>query len=215
MTHKGGAADMNAPATLYRLYDASGNLLYIGVTSNTKLRWADHRATRWWWTQVAHKRFEEFECRVDALAAERIAIRTEKPLYNTQGAETPPPPPPPGRYPGARASIPDALPHHNSDITLIRKALREVLIANATPLTTVDINAAMKENDAACVAGRTCRILRSKLRVQRLNDEQRALIGEAGERALAIAEAAGHGWEREWLMPVLRELGCQISLDAR
>lgn len=215
MTNRGGAPDMDAPATLYRLYDTSDRLLYIGVTANQGLRWEKHRARRWWWPQVAYKRFEEFASRVDALAAEALAISAEKPLYNTRGADTPPPPPPAGQHVPARKPAPDVKPHPSPDVALIRTALHTVLSANATPLSSADIRAAMNENDAVCAAGRTCRVLRSSLRVQRLNNEQRALISEAAERALTILEIVGRGWEREWLEPVLRELGTHIAKDAR
>lgn len=215
MTNKGGAPDMDAPAALYRLYDASYRLLYVGVTANQRLRWEKHRATRWWWPQVAYKRFEEFASRVDALAAEAHAIRAEKPLYNTRGADAPPPPPPARQHVPARGPAPDIKPHPSPDIALIRTALHAVLTANATPLSTTDVRAAMNENDAVRAAGRTCRVLRSKLRVQRLNIEQQALIAEAAERALTILEAVDRGWERKWLEPVLRELGTSLFKDAR
>ena len=39
--------------TVYRLYDAERNLLYVGMTSNLKRRLQHHSSQREWWPDVA------------------------------------------------------------------------------------------------------------------------------------------------------------------
>ncbi|MCX4232061.1 GntR family transcriptional regulator [Streptomyces ortus] len=69
---------------LYRFFDAAGNLLYVGVSGNTEARWRQHAESKPWWSDVADKTTEWLGSRAEALDAERIAIRTEKPLHNHQ-----------------------------------------------------------------------------------------------------------------------------------
>lgn len=69
---------------LYRFFDATGQLLYVGVSGNTESRWRQHAESKAWWSDVAEKTTEWLDSRPEALDAERIAIRTEKPLYNHQ-----------------------------------------------------------------------------------------------------------------------------------
>jgi predicted GIY-YIG superfamily endonuclease len=68
---------------LYRLYDAEGDLLYIGITNNLNDRFCEHSATQPWWEAVTSAAVE-FRCsRDDAVAAERTAIKTERPRHNS------------------------------------------------------------------------------------------------------------------------------------
>ncbi|MFF7411623.1 GntR family transcriptional regulator [Streptomyces lydicus] len=82
---------------LYRLYDADGHLLYVGISSNPKRRWwahaAQHAAT--WWPQVATRTVEWLDTRELAAAAERHAIKVESPAHN---------------FAHARAQLPDGEP---------------------------------------------------------------------------------------------------------
>lgn len=73
------------PATVYRLFDSEGCLLYVGATLNPFARFAGHRTDRPWFFDVASVTFEHFEKRIDALEAEARAIRDEKPRYNGPG----------------------------------------------------------------------------------------------------------------------------------
>lgn len=75
----------DGPTMLYRLYDADGRLLYIGVTCNPQQRWDGHRGDKPWWPLVARKELTTYPDRSAALTAERDAIRTEKPLHNVTG----------------------------------------------------------------------------------------------------------------------------------
>lgn len=70
------------PTSLYRFFDATGNLLYVGITRQQKGRFNQHAATKEWWSEVASSTVEHFPTREDALRAEAEAIGTENPRYN-------------------------------------------------------------------------------------------------------------------------------------
>jgi predicted GIY-YIG superfamily endonuclease len=74
-------------ATLYRYYDNSAQLLYVGITGDNTKRQAQHRRGSFWFGEIASATFEHFEDRALALSAESVAIRNEKPKHNIQGAE--------------------------------------------------------------------------------------------------------------------------------
>lgn len=67
---------------IYRCFDASGGLLYIGCTDNLELRERGHRGSTPWWPQVAETRLEYFLTSAEAFGAERKAIRAEGPRWN-------------------------------------------------------------------------------------------------------------------------------------
>lgn len=67
---------------LYRLYDADGRLLYVGITSNPKARWGAHARDKHWWPEVARKTTEWFETRKSAERIEKIEVEDERPRYN-------------------------------------------------------------------------------------------------------------------------------------
>lgn len=67
---------------LYRFFDASGDLLYIGITLNPAGRWKQHREDKPWWEEVADITIETYPDRPSVLEAERKAIITERPRYN-------------------------------------------------------------------------------------------------------------------------------------
>lgn len=75
---------MTERTALYRLYDAAGRLLYIGITKAPTTRWQQHGREKAdsWWPDVARKTIEWFDSRPEAEAAEYAAIRTEGPPYN-------------------------------------------------------------------------------------------------------------------------------------
>lgn len=72
---------------LYRLHNADGALLYVGITSTVTERMATHERTKPWWSEVASIDIEYFATRQAALAAERAAIVSEQPRYNLVHAE--------------------------------------------------------------------------------------------------------------------------------
>lgn len=80
--------DYNLPTAVYRLYDADGVLLYIGMTRNPKQRWKDHRKEMLWWPEVTEKKLTWYDTRWAAWDAELTAIPSESPRYNL-GSERP------------------------------------------------------------------------------------------------------------------------------
>lgn len=71
--------------TLYRLHDAAGHLLYVGIGGNPGRRFEQHHGDKPWWGQVAHITLEHHPTRQAALTAELKAIRTENPRHNIAG----------------------------------------------------------------------------------------------------------------------------------
>jgi predicted GIY-YIG superfamily endonuclease len=78
----GAGVHSGVSTTLYRFYDKDGALLYVGITSRGPNRWRDHEDSRAWWSTVAMSRVEQYPNRAEALAAERAAIRAERPIHN-------------------------------------------------------------------------------------------------------------------------------------
>jgi len=67
---------------LYRFFDAEGVLLYVGLTYDLVQRFAQHSVERWWWGHWATVTATRYDSRAELEAAERKAIKSEKPLYN-------------------------------------------------------------------------------------------------------------------------------------
>lgn len=72
----------NSQHALYRFYDAAGVLLYVGITADPGVRFKQHRGDKAWWTEVVNIRIEKLPTKAAVLAAERTAIREERPLWN-------------------------------------------------------------------------------------------------------------------------------------
>lgn len=94
------------PHALYRFFDATGALLYVGITNNPARRFMQHGVDREWWHEVETIRMQRFDDRESVLAAEREAIKAERPRYNILHAGPPTtselpvaPAPPAGDYP--------------------------------------------------------------------------------------------------------------------
>jgi hypothetical protein len=69
---------------LYRHFSASGELLYVGISKSAIGRLRTHAKAEWA-SKISRIEIEQFPDRATALAAERCAIRTEKPLHNING----------------------------------------------------------------------------------------------------------------------------------
>lgn len=69
---------------LYRLFDSSGTLLYVGISLSALQRGLQHRRLKDWWVDVSRMEIQHFSSRRDAEAAECQAIRSERPRYNVQ-----------------------------------------------------------------------------------------------------------------------------------
>lgn len=68
---------------LYRTYDEAGELLYVGVTKQGVLRWAEHqRRGSSWVSSFARIEVERYDTEDEALEAERHVIADEKPRDN-------------------------------------------------------------------------------------------------------------------------------------
>jgi predicted GIY-YIG superfamily endonuclease len=67
---------------LYRLYDADGRLLYVGISYQPEKRFKEHAHVKTWWHHVKQKRIEWFASQEEALKAEAAAVKAEGPLYD-------------------------------------------------------------------------------------------------------------------------------------
>lgn len=67
---------------LYRFYDRNNRLLYVGITSDTRVRFRQHAESKKWWPDVAVREITHYPTRPDLAAAEIVAIKRERPLYN-------------------------------------------------------------------------------------------------------------------------------------
>ena len=67
---------------LYRFYDATGTLLYVGITADPGARWRQHAHDKPWWHHVANITIETHPTRTAVFDAERAAIIAERPLHN-------------------------------------------------------------------------------------------------------------------------------------
>jgi hypothetical protein len=67
---------------LYRLYDSSDALLYVGISKSAITRLHEHLALQPWSAQIVKQTIERFPSRDAAAAAEIRAIRDEMPRYN-------------------------------------------------------------------------------------------------------------------------------------
>ena len=71
----------NVKCDLYRAFDASGSLLYVGISWLAVRRIPQH-AGKDWFDDVARIDISKFQSRQEALDAEKKAIIEEKPKHN-------------------------------------------------------------------------------------------------------------------------------------
>lgn len=76
------AALANVPTALYRFYDSTDRLLYVGITHALERRWQAHKQNQIWWLDVARKEHVWLSNRAEAEAAENKAIDTEHPVWD-------------------------------------------------------------------------------------------------------------------------------------
>jgi predicted GIY-YIG superfamily endonuclease len=67
---------------VYRFFDADDRLLYVGITHDTRTRWAWHKGNAAWWASQRRVVVAWHDSRDDALAEEYRAIRAEAPIWN-------------------------------------------------------------------------------------------------------------------------------------
>ena len=70
------------PTYVYHFYDRQGNLLYVGITNDTRRRWDQHATDKPWWHLVARKEKVLYSTREEAEKVEAHQIRTHRPMYN-------------------------------------------------------------------------------------------------------------------------------------
>lgn len=75
---------MNPTTSLYRFFNTTGALLYIGITNRVPRRLDEHGDDKPWYLKVAHVEVEHHPDRHTALRAEKDAIKAERPRYNIQ-----------------------------------------------------------------------------------------------------------------------------------
>lgn len=75
--------------SLYRFYDADDRLLYIGISTQACARLAQHAKDKEWFPSVARASFEHYDTQAEALAAEKAAIKAERPAHNIRHSPTP------------------------------------------------------------------------------------------------------------------------------
>lgn len=68
--------------SLYRLYDADDQLLYVGVAHSFLGRLRQHEDGQPWWNEAVRVTVEHYGSSAQALEAERVAIQTDRPRYN-------------------------------------------------------------------------------------------------------------------------------------
>jgi predicted GIY-YIG superfamily endonuclease len=73
------------PTAVYRFYDRCGGLLYIGISHNLAMRFANHAGEKTWWPEVARKTVVMYGSRTEAEEAESAAILAESPRHNIAG----------------------------------------------------------------------------------------------------------------------------------
>lgn len=73
---------MSDRTALYRLFDANGTLLYLGIARNPEYRWKLHSDRQTWWHHVSRKTVEWYPSREEAAAAEAKFTAMEAPLYD-------------------------------------------------------------------------------------------------------------------------------------
>lgn len=89
---------------VYRHFDATGGLLYVGVSLSSVNRLSQHRKSPWF-NRITTQKVEHFPTRADALAAETEAIRTENPQFNVHHKRVAEPEPTPTPYESSREEL--------------------------------------------------------------------------------------------------------------
>lgn len=67
---------------LYRHFNKGGDLLYVGISISAAMRTYAHEKGSHWFRDVETIKVEWFDSPTEALAAEKAAIKEEKPIHN-------------------------------------------------------------------------------------------------------------------------------------
>ena len=64
------------PTSVYKYFDRSNLLLYVGITSRGVQRQSEHNSDKPWWNYVASQQIEHFSTREEALQREKdLAVK--------------------------------------------------------------------------------------------------------------------------------------------
>lgn len=79
-----GAIDLTAPpfTYVYRAYDASGNLLYVGISDRLRGRLEQHRLSSPWFAHAVTVEWETYADRAVACCVEAELIQGLRPRFN-------------------------------------------------------------------------------------------------------------------------------------
>lgn len=80
--HPGVGGKGTGETAVYRLSDADGQLLYVGIARNPLGRWSSHADQHGWWPNVASFEVIWYSTRKEAADEERRALREDEPLHN-------------------------------------------------------------------------------------------------------------------------------------
>lgn len=75
---------VGTPHDIYRFYDATGRLLYVGISLHAAQRASQHRRDKRWWNDVARMEVQHLPTMRRSVAEEieREIIAKERPIYN-------------------------------------------------------------------------------------------------------------------------------------
>jgi predicted GIY-YIG superfamily endonuclease len=68
--------------TVYRLYDTTDELAYVGFSEDFLNRMKQHSQTKEWWPQIKRCEFDLYETREEGMAAELELIQLHQPRFN-------------------------------------------------------------------------------------------------------------------------------------
>jgi hypothetical protein len=86
-------------ATLYRFFDETSTLLYVGQTTNWGARFLAHAGDKPWWAEVVRVTLEHYDDADECARAEARAILDENPRFNRLRREVVEAPPTSGGRP--------------------------------------------------------------------------------------------------------------------
>lgn len=79
-----GVDESGVTASVYKYFDKSGILLYVGITGAGILRQRQHNQSKEWWTFVSRQLVEHFKSRAIAHEREVALIQQFNPPFNKQ-----------------------------------------------------------------------------------------------------------------------------------
>jgi excisionase family DNA binding protein len=103
---------------VYRVFDAEGALLYVGISNKFGTRWEHHASMQPWWPLANKQTVEWHPDRDTAEAIEVAAIKTECPRFNVIHAIKPPKPP------TERAVLPPSTYRTTTEVAAMAKTSR-------------------------------------------------------------------------------------------